>query len=223
MENFILKHTSLTCVHYQPGDHLGKLLAHIALAPVMVLVFQLSKVYTRRELHEGVLLVGVVLEEAAARGLKHLMKHPRPATCKMLNICHSHGMPSSHTSLMFCYLAITMCLAMLHRSKRSDISVATSVLEQLACGTVAAAVGWSRVYLGYHSIDQVLAGAAFGSVFGIILFGVMHLLQPLYRQLSGIHLLQQLGVKDTYGCAEPLLVEATAYHSTFSQKGDKLN
>eukprot|EP00878_Enallax_costatus_P014807 GHUV01015497.1.p1 GENE.GHUV01015497.1~~GHUV01015497.1.p1 ORF type:complete len:223 (+),score=43.79 GHUV01015497.1:259-927(+) len=215
-----LKHTSLSCTHYKPGDDLGKLLAYVALAPILTIVYQFSKVYTRRDIHEGALLAGLVLEEAMARVLKQVMKHPRPATCKMLNICHSHGMPSSHTSMMFSYFTITTCLAFQLYSRRSSVSQLLSGIEQLLCGSIAVAVGWSRVYLGYHSIDQVLAGAAVGTAFGLLWAGVMHLLQPLYRQLSHLHVLRVLGVKDTYSCAEPLIVEQKAYDSLMaSQKG----
>lgn len=207
-----LKHTSLSCTQYQHGDDLGKLLAYVALAPVFLVCFQFSKVYTRRELHEAVLLVGLVLEEAVARALKHALKHPRPATCRMLNLCHSHGMPSSHTSMMFAYLAVTSCLALTVWRQRSAVSKALSAVEQLALAAAAAGVGMSRVYLGYHSIDQVLAGALLGSAFGLVWFGVLHALQPLYAVLAKWQLLQQLGVKDTYGVAEPLAVEQAAYN-----------
>jgi len=206
-----LKHTSLTCVHYQRGDTMGKLLAHVALAPVLLLVFQFAKVYTRREVHEAVLLIGLVVEEALARGLKHLLQHPRPATCAMLHICHSHGMPSSHTSMMFCWVMIAWCTATRQFSKQSSASKLLVGLELLAYSSIAVGVATSRVYLGYHSLDQVAAGAAFGVLFGLVWALTMHALRPLYGAVSGWHILQSLGVKDTYDCAEPLLVEANAH------------
>lgn len=206
----LLKHTSLTCVHYQRGDTLGKLLAHIALAPVLLLVFQFAKVYTRRELHEAVLLAGLVLEEALARALKHLVQHPRPSTCAMLHICHSHGMPSSHTSMAFCWTTLAGCAAYRHCSRQRPASRLLCLLELAAYGSIAAGVAASRVYLGYHSMDQVAAGAVFGTLFGLLWAGVMHALRPAYQSLAGVGLLRDLGVKDTYSCADPLAVEAAA-------------
>ncbi|KAF6251807.1 phosphatidic acid phosphatase type 2/haloperoxidase, partial [Scenedesmus sp. NREL 46B-D3] len=202
-----LKHTSLSCAQYHPGDSIGKLLAHVSLCPVLLLCFQLSKVYTRRELHEAVLLVGLVLEEGVARALKHLMKHPRPATCSMLNLCHSHGMPSSHTSMMFAYLAVSSCIALQLSRQRGTVSRVLAAAEQLALAAAAVGVGCSRVYLGYHSGDQVLAGALLGSVFGVAWFGVLRMLAPLYGVLASWRMLQRLGVKDTWGVGEPLAVE----------------
>lgn len=206
-----LKHTKLTCVHYQPGDTLGKLLAHVALAPVLLLVYQFAKVYTRREVHEVVLLLGLVLEEGLARGLKELLQHPRPATCAVLHLCHSHGMPSSHTSMMFCIAMAGSCCAARLFSKQGTLGQLMSAAEVLALWVGAAGVAVSRVYLGYHSIDQVAAGAVLGAVCGVAWVAIMHALQPLYRAVASVPLLQQLGVKDTYGCAEPLLVEAAAH------------
>lgn len=219
-QQLVLKHTSLTCVHYQRGDTAGKALAHIALAPVLLLVFQFAKVYTRREVHEAVLLAGLVIEEALARALKHLLQHPRPATCALLHMCHSHGMPSSHTSMMFCWTALALCSA--YRQSRSQqsgkqgggpaaIARLLTALELLAYISLSVGVAVSRVYLGYHSIDQVAAGAALGVVFGVAWALVMHVLQPLYRAVAGVKPLQDLGVKDTYSCADPLLVEAAAH------------
>jgi dolichyldiphosphatase len=210
---FGLRHTSLSCVHYQQEDDLGKLLAYVALGPIFIIVFQFSKVYTRREVHEAMLLLGLVLEEAVARLLKDLLRHPRPATCKMLHMCHSHGMPSSHTSMMFCYFVITSCWALQNWSKRSTASKLLSLGEQVFCAVSAVAVSTSRVYLGYHSIDQVIAGAAFGSAFALLWLGVMAAASPGYPALGNMLVFKQLGVKDTYNSTEPLLTEQQAHCS----------
>lgn len=217
----LLKHTSLTCVHYQRGDTVGKLLAHVALAPVLVLLYQFAKVYTRRDLHEAVLLAGLVLEEGLARGLKHLLQHPRPATCAMLHICNSHGMPSSHTSMMFCWTTLACCAALRHFQKQGLASRVLSVAELAAYSCIAVGVAASRVYLGYHSLDQVAAGAVFGIVFGLLWSLLLHALQPLYRALAAVSWLQALGVKDTYGCAEPLQLEAAAYAARQQPNGSQ--
>jgi len=129
----------------------------------------------------------------------------------MLHICHSHGMPSSHTSMMSFYLTITSCWAVQLWSRRSSISKLLSAGEQLFCSAAAVAVAASRVYLGYHSLDQVIAGAAVGSVFGLLWMAVIHSASTVYCPVSGVRLFQQLGVKDTYLCAESLLVEQKAH------------
>jgi hypothetical protein len=55
----------------------------------------------QRDVEAGVVLAGLVANEVVARGLKKLLRHPRPlATCAQLDVCDSHGMPSSHTAAM---------------------------------------------------------------------------------------------------------------------------
>lgn len=43
-----LAFTKLTCVHYTRGDLAAKVLAHASLLPVLLIVAQAAKVYTRR-------------------------------------------------------------------------------------------------------------------------------------------------------------------------------
>ena len=100
--------------------------------------------------------------------LKTLLCQPRPAaTCATLGICHKHGMPSSHAQVM-AFVAVT-CLLLDRRRQQSGAKPqqrATRVIEAvelLLLAAAAAAVGYARVYLGYHSAAQVVAGAALGA------------------------------------------------------------
>jgi hypothetical protein len=86
-----------------------------------------------------------------------------------------------------------------------------TLLELAAYNSLAVGVAASRVYLGYHSADQVAAGATLGAVFGAAWALLLHCLQPVYRAAASSKMLQALGVKDSYSCAEPLLVEAAAH------------
>ena len=43
-----LGYTKLTCVHYVRGDTLAKALAHASLLPVLLIVGQAAKLYSRR-------------------------------------------------------------------------------------------------------------------------------------------------------------------------------
>lgn len=56
-------------------------------------------------------------------------------------------------------------------------NVAQRVLVSAAALVVAALVAWSRVYLGYHTVRQVLAGCAAGAVCGVAWFAVTYLLR----------------------------------------------
>jgi dolichyldiphosphatase len=161
--------------------------------------------------HEGVFFAGCLANEALARLLKHALKHPRPpASCARLGLCHSHGMPSSHTQMMFFVLALSACLALYRRRwlrpeppalkatrAKQLAQAALAAAELLALAALAAAVAASRVYLGYHSPDQAAAGALAGGAAGLLWFGVMLALAPLYPRVA--RLCYWLDVRDTWG------------------------
>lgn len=44
----VLKYTSATCILYERGDTLGKLLAYVSMAPYIAVMHTLSLVYSRR-------------------------------------------------------------------------------------------------------------------------------------------------------------------------------
>jgi membrane-associated phospholipid phosphatase len=166
--------------------------------------------------HEGVFFAGCLANEALARLLKRALKHPRPAaTCARLNLCHSHGMPSSHTQMMAFLLALSACLALYRRRRlKPELTalkatpakeLARSLLaaaELLALAGATVVVGASRVYLGYHSPDQVAAGAMVGGAFGLLWFRLMVALAPLYGRAAALAPCYWLDVRDTWGLGE---------------------
>ncbi|GBF99271.1 dolichyldiphosphatase-like [Raphidocelis subcapitata] len=205
-----LAFTKLTCVHYARGDLIGKALAHASLLPVLLLCAQAAKVYSRREVHEAAVLAGLVATEAVARGLKHLVRSPRPAEgCALLGVCDAHGMPSSHTAMAFAYAALSAAAAAALAARRRPAARALAALEVFGCGAAAALVAASRVYLGYHSPAQVAAGAALGLALGLAWHAAMAAAgrAGLFAAAARGPLAELVGAKDTWGCAEPLRLE----------------
>lgn len=100
----------------------------------------------RREVHEAAVLAGLVATEAVARGLKHLIRSPRPAeSCALLGVCDAHGMPSSHTAMAFAYLALSAAAAASLAARQRPAARALAALEVCGCGAAAALVAASRV------------------------------------------------------------------------------
>jgi membrane-associated phospholipid phosphatase len=96
--------------------------------------------------HEGAVLIGLLLTEAVARGLKHLLKSPRPeASCALLGVCDAHGMPSSHTAMMFSYLVLTSAIAVSLAPRQRPVARAWAALELGGIGMSAALVAVSRM------------------------------------------------------------------------------
>ncbi|EFJ52873.1 hypothetical protein VOLCADRAFT_86283 [Volvox carteri f. nagariensis] len=166
--------TDFSCVFYEKGDALGKVLAYAALLPYVLILHHASQFYGRRLVQEGVIVAGFVMNEGIARGLKHGLRHPRPAdTCAKLDLCDSFGMPSSHTQCIAFAFMLHFLLCM--RSVGGK-SLGTRLIE--ACEVVGLAFAClltasSRVYLGYHTTDQVVVGGLLGLVIGATCFAVL--------------------------------------------------
>lgn len=162
-----------------------------------------------REVHNLVLLAGFVATETIARALKHIVAQPRPDTCRNLGICHSHGMPSSHTACIVFALAMQAMLSFRHRQRwakgfTSSFGYFWKLLELAGTAAGACLVAYSRQYLGYHSWEQVGAGACLGACMALVWYPLMHAASPLYGRVAGLPLFSHLHFKDTWHVVEPL-------------------
>lgn len=136
--------------------------------------------------------------------LKILLRQPRPAaTCAALGNCHKYGMPSSHAQVM-AFVAVTCFL--LDRRRRElgpkpqlRATRAVQAAELLLLAVATAAVGYARVYLGYHSPAQVAAGAALGAAAAWAWFGLTLAVGPrlLFPWLLRLAQPLGLGLRDT--------------------------
>jgi dolichyldiphosphatase len=141
-----------------------------------------SFVLARRELELIFGLTGLLVNEALSVLLKHLIRQPRPATAYN----HGFGMPSSHTQLMACFTAY-IALWLYRTSTRTTTAGggggggAAERIEHVRCDrygrwakplvvalclSASVAVGLSRVMLGVHTPEQVVAGGLVGALCG---------------------------------------------------------
>jgi len=73
---------------------------------------------------------------------------------------------------------------------------------------VAATVGVGRVYLGYHTTSQVLAGALIGALCAVAWFALVErILRPLFPALAATTLARQLWIRDLTPVKNVLKVE----------------
>ena len=171
-----LSTVGLCDVRYAAGDGLGRAAALVgALAPVWAAAHLGGVAWARREPRTVLLGVGLVASHAGSYVLKALLRQERPrARCEELGTCGEFGLPSTHASFM-AYVAAAAALELFaaeeaggtagrkRRPRRPPAAARWVVSGGLAA--LAAAVAWSRVYLGYHSVGQVLAGLASGAAF----------------------------------------------------------
>nr|BAK06046.1 predicted protein [Hordeum vulgare subsp. vulgare] len=156
-----LKAITLTHVRYHRGDRVGLFLAWVSLVPVFIsLGGFVSHFMFRRELQGICFAAGLLVSQVLNELIKHSVAQSRPASCELLETCDSHGWPSSHAQYTF-FFATYLSLFVLRRSPASRVMAAFT--WPLAFLTML-----SRVYLGYHTVPQVFAGAVVGLVFGAI-------------------------------------------------------
>lgn len=188
-----------------------------------------------REIHEAVLLLGALANigkhncnryschmclmliqghalAATNRVLKHAIRQARPpSTCEALGMCSKPGMPSSHAQIIFYAFSIFMLQLIRHRQAKLH-----STFWQLEWGikalvylAISVLVAYSRVYLGYHTVLQVVAGSAAGAVMAALCIAVAACLARIYTPLQQSAFGQMLRLKNTWHIPDVLLHEYT--------------
>lgn len=110
-------------------------------------------------------------------------------------MCDSNGWPSSHSQYM-CFFAIYLTLLATCRMTFADEFRRAFVA--FLPWPVAMVVMYSRVYLGYHTTAQVLAGGTLGLMLGTGWFLLMnYVVSPWFPILEDSSLCQYLRIKDS--------------------------
>mmetsp|Transcript_10175 Transcript_10175/g.13346 ORF Transcript_10175/g.13346 Transcript_10175/m.13346 type:complete len:222 (-) Transcript_10175:140-805(-) len=156
----IFKYFSLTSVRYEEGDALGKFLSLVTLSPIYIVVMYASLVVFNRDLQVLTMSVGQLLNLGLNQILKKIINQPRPPGADK----EDSGMPSDHSQFLF-FFAAYFSFCMTNRLSGSAVgqSFFAFAVHLLALGTA-----YSRVYLGYHTVSQVVVGGGIGSVVGIL-------------------------------------------------------
>ncbi|GJQ10740.1 hypothetical protein GpartN1_g2531.t1 [Galdieria partita] len=150
----------LTLVTYEKGDKLGWLLSIISLAPIFLYVAETSLVLFRREYFGLTLLSGQLANEVLNVILKVSFAQPRPVGGEQ----SEYGMPSAHSQSMFFVTSYVIFTLSRQRHKPlCDLEKSLLYSFLLICSVL---VSFSRIYLGYHSIRQVIVGAFVGCLLG---------------------------------------------------------
>lgn len=138
----------------------------------------------------------------SAKGLKRVIKQPRPPGSRVKK---TSGMPSTHSasiSFMGTYIMLTSLLLPLHPS----ISLGSQSHDDmtrlwLALLGIAApiAVMWSRVRLGVHTPEQTVAGAALGVFNACISFLAWNGTMQLFGTMGNTESLLAVGLRQRIG------------------------
>ncbi|KAM6593372.1 hypothetical protein CsatA_001075 [Cannabis sativa] len=173
-----LKAVTLTHVRYQRGDQLGHFLAWISLVPVFISLGGFVSHYIfRRELQGMFFALGLLISQFINELIKKSVQQDRPETCVILEMCDSHGWPSSHSQYMFFF---AMYFTLLTYKATGVWETKKRVFVNFLNWSMALLTMYSRVYLGYHTVAQVFAGAALGIIIGASWYWIVNYVLYVY-------------------------------------------
>ncbi|ELT95926.1 hypothetical protein CAPTEDRAFT_219287 [Capitella teleta] len=210
---------SLTHIEYIKGDNLGKLLALFSLLPVALGISFGTLIIFRRDLHTICFLAGLILDEGVNWVVKRIVKEPRPDFGKEV-LYTEYGWPSSHSQFAWfftTYLIVFLFIRVHHNQHFFENawkyltgvgSIASSCLVSYS------SVYDNRVYLGYHSLNQVLWGAVIGAALGLFWFCFVHLLlTPFFPTIASWSISEKLMIRDSTRIPNVLWFEYTCHRS----------
>eukprot|EP00111_Clytia_hemisphaerica_P002245 TCONS_00006298-protein len=217
------KPVSLTHVVYPEDDLVGKILAWSSLVPIFIIVSFLTLIIFRRELHTMAWFLGILLNEVVNMVLKRMLKQPRP--CSALDqkkLYNKYGMPSSHAQFMgfFAIYAIffAYCRLRVHVYEKFMDNIRQHFIAFSSAG-VALIVCYSRVYLHYHTVEQVLIGLCTGLFIGTFWFYIVDtVFTPYFQSIANTKIAEYFFIRDSTNIPDILWFEYTASRTEARQR-----
>jgi len=217
INNITWKHISLTHVEYPVGDIFGGVLAWMSLVPVFIIVGFITLIFSRPDLHTILFFIGQLCNEIINYTLKKVIAHPRPARNRSERLFSEHGMPSSHAQFMsffIVYLSLFLFIRLHHHSGQLVRHKIWKYSVWLTFSVSTILVFISRVYLLYHTINQVIVGAVVGSINGLVWFSMVHLLlSPFFPSIAAWSVCELLMIRDASLIPNCLLFEYYSYRT----------
>lgn len=119
--------------------------------------------YRRGERRTALLVAGVALiARLVAVAMKYVVRQPRPflrVPPRPLTVLHGYGYPSGHAVLSLAILGFGAFVIVRLLGARP-----AGRLAALACAVLILLIGWSRVFLGFHWVNDVAGGYLEGAL-----------------------------------------------------------
>lgn len=170
---------SHTYIMYDPKDLISILSVHFSLLPIYTMVFYTSWFLLSREIEPVIVVGGHLVSEVLNKILKKIIKQPRPEFHKDFgtgSYSLTYGMPSAHSQFMGFFCGYFICIILFKMQNFGDFEKMISASILVTVGTL---VCFSRVYLLYHTYQQVLVGVMFGALLGLIYFVITSILRDV--------------------------------------------
>lgn len=163
-----------TLVEYDSEDQFAKVLAYISLAPILIGVAHLAITYAYRNLNSAIFLAGQGVSLLVNKFLKETIQQDRPNIVKFaIKTRKTYGMPSDHVQYMSFFAIYFMLFTVTLRRYKDELFIDSviKVIEVFAALFLTVLVGISRVYLGYHTVNQVFVGGIVGTSLALTWWG----------------------------------------------------
>ena len=146
-----------THVEYEKGDFLGFLLSLLSLLPIFLLISYTTLILEKPRTLLVLGLFGQLVNEGLNSLLKNSMKIPRPQLKGK-----GYGFPSSHSQFMGYFMSYFLLIIMTRKIHK--------IYYLYYLGLMIAGLGtaYSRIYLNYHTLDQVVVGLILGVGSGLL-------------------------------------------------------
>lgn len=190
----------LTYVIYDSNHPFSIVFAYLTFMPLVIVVMLTTLILFNRDIEAIFQLAALIASTVINSVLKHIIKQPRPIT----SVKQGHGMPSDHSQFMFIYCTYLLLWIWLSNryhinytnssnssinSTSNDISYGINIggerLWKIICSillvTISCIVAYSRIFLGVHTIEQVIVGCIVGTILGIIWFIISYCI--LYKHI----------------------------------------
>ncbi|GFV62619.1 dolichyldiphosphatase 1 [Trichonephila clavipes] len=219
--------TSLAISHveHQTGDLLGKLLALTSLCPLALVIAFVTLILFRRDLHTITFFCGTVLNEGINWILKHTIKELRPCHGREF-LFSEYGMPSNHAQFMWffaTYMAFFLLIRLHHGNSTYPLENAWKYIATILIVCLAAVVTYSRVYLQYHTWNQVLCGSVLGIFLACIWFLITQFtFTPLFPIIAAWPISEFLMLRDTTLIPNVMWFEYTSHRAESRTRQRKL-
>ena len=151
-----------TFVTYEQNDFIGLCLAFATLTPIYAMVMYTTLIILRRDYFTCYALGGQIFNLIVNKILKKVINQPRPVSCE---ISSDSGMPSNHAQFISYLISFYIFQIAFNSKYLTKFYKFFYINILLLIGLV---VSYSRIYLNYHTIDQVLVGVGIGTSIGII-------------------------------------------------------
>ncbi|KAL7417504.1 cytochrome P450 [Mrakia frigida] len=161
----------LTLVHYDPSDPISQLLAILTLSPMLVIPAYLAVFVFERQATVLSMLAGQLVNEVLSWLLKRYLKAERPYA----HTGSGYASPSSHSQFFgyfFTFLFHHLICVQRPPARWSSAQRVTwrnkRIVVIIGVGMWSVAVAFSRWYLSYHTVDQIVLGWGLGYLFAMV-------------------------------------------------------